>query len=89
MGGIMKRSKTIAAVAAGILAFSSMTATAGPLASSAPHSRTPAAIWAIFGCTGGVVAAALVANYVQKRQLTWNEAATCGLLFWFTPPKRP
>jgi len=85
----MKRSRTIAAVAAGMLAFSSLTATAGPLASTAPHSRVPVAVWAIFGCTGGVVVAALAANYAQRRQLTWNEAASCGLLFWFQPPRRP
>jgi len=44
-------------------------------------------VWAIFGCSGGIIFTALVAHVQQNRQLTWNEAATCGLLFWFTPPK--
>lgn len=89
-GSVMKRSRIIAAIAAGLLAFSSMTATAGnPVPLSTPHSHTPAGIWVIFGCAGGVVLAALAANYSQQRQLTWNEAASCGLLFWFQPPRRP
>ena len=85
----MKRNKMIAAAAAGLLMFSSVATMAGPLASSPHHTRTPAGIWAIFGCTGSVIIAALAANYAQKRQLTWNEAATCGLVYWLTPPKRP
>ena len=86
----MKKSGTIAVTAAVLLAFSSMAATAGKAVVIPPHSsHTPAAIWAIFGCSGGVVLAALTANYTQNRQLTWNEAASCGLLFWFTPPRRP
>ncbi len=86
----MKRYKTIAAVAAGMLAFSSVNVQAGPSVITHVKSHAPAAIWAVFGCTGGVVIAALAANYAQRRQLTWNEAASCGLLFWLTPPpKRP
>ena len=44
-------------------------------------------VWGIFGCTGGIVFTAMAANWQQHRQLTWNEAATCGLVYWFTPPK--
>jgi hypothetical protein len=85
----MKRSKVIAIAAAGLLAFSSMTATAGSPALPPTHANPPAGIWVIFGCAGGVVLAALAANYTQRRQLTWNEAATCGLLYWFTLQRRP
>lgn len=85
----MKGSGITAAVAAGLLAFSSLRADAGVHTPIAPHTHTPGAIWAVFGCTGGVIAAALAANYIQKRQLTWREAASCGLLFWLTPPRRP
>jgi hypothetical protein len=46
-------------------------------------------VWAIFGCSSGIIFAALVANYQQNRQLTPAEAASCGLLFWFAPPKNP
>jgi hypothetical protein len=45
-------------------------------------------VWGIFGCSSGIIFAAMVANWQQNRQLTAQEAATCGLLFWFTPPKR-
>lgn len=59
------------------------------LVSSMPRAtHTPVAIWAIFGCTGTLVASAFAANYVQHRQLTAYEAATCGIAFWLTPPKR-
>jgi hypothetical protein len=56
-------------------------------ASSPKPQHTPAAIWAVFGCTGSVVVAALTANYWQHRQLTPYEAATCGIAFWLTPPR--
>jgi hypothetical protein len=49
--------------------------------------HTPVAVWAVFGCTGSVVVAALAANYAQHRQLTPYEAATCGIAYWFTPPR--
>ena len=44
-------------------------------------------LWGIFGCSGGIIFAAMAANWQQNRQLTWNEAVTCGVLYWFTPPK--
>jgi len=31
--------------------------------------------------------AAFIANIQRKRQLTPAEAGTCGLLFWFVPPR--
>ena len=45
-------------------------------------------VWGIFGCSSGIILAAMAANWQQNRQLTANEAATCGILFWFTPPNR-
>lgn len=38
--------------------------------------------WLIFACAGGIITSALVANATQNRELTWNEAASCGLLYW-------
>jgi hypothetical protein len=46
------------------------------------------ALWPIFGCAGGIILAALAANYRDDRQLTTDEAWTCGLLFWFSQPKQ-
>ncbi len=58
------------------------------LVTATPKAKpTPAVIWVIFGCSGSLVASALVANYVQHRQLTAYEAATCGIAFWLTPQK--
>ncbi len=45
-------------------------------------------VWGVFGCSGGLIVTAIIANWQQHRQLTLNEAATCGVLYWFTPPKR-
>ena len=46
-------------------------------------------VWGIFGCSTGIIVAAMVANWRNKRQLTWNEAATCGLLYWFAMQNSP
>lgn len=46
-------------------------------------------VWTIIGCAGGVVFAALAANYRDGRELTANEAGSCGLLFLFSPPNNP
>ena len=55
---------------------------------SGPRAQaTPAAVWVIFGCTGSLMISALAANYVQHRQLTPYEAATCGIGYWFAPYK--
>jgi hypothetical protein len=42
--------------------------------------------WAIGGCVVDIFAAAAVAHWRDNRELTHQEAYTCGLLFWFEPP---
>jgi hypothetical protein len=42
--------------------------------------------WLIFACAGGIITSAMVANSTQNRELTWDEAASCGLLYWFNQP---
>jgi hypothetical protein len=85
----MRKSKIIAAILAASLALSPVIASAKP--ATVPGKQfglgPTGVLWGIFGCTGGIIFTALVANWQQNRQLTWNEAATCGLLFWFTPPR--
>lgn len=44
-------------------------------------------VWSVIGCAGGVVLAALAANYRDHRELTADEAASCGLLFLFSQPQ--
>jgi hypothetical protein len=86
----MKKSKIPAAVLAVTLAFSSPVAHAGN-GGGVPGltfgSGPTGWVWAIFGCSSGIILAAMVANFQQNRQLTAQEAWTCGLLFWFNPPK--
>jgi hypothetical protein len=42
--------------------------------------------WAFGSCVLDLFAAAAVANWRDNRQLTYQEAYTCGLLFWFEHP---
>lgn len=91
MGWVMARSKIIASLLAASIAFSSATAFAGPGVPTPGKTFGIGAtgwMWAIFGCSGGIIVAAVVKNYRFNRPLTANEAATCGFLFWFTPPKQ-
>jgi len=44
--------------------------------------------WPVFICAGGIIFAALAANYRDNRQLTAEEAWTCGALFLLSQPKQ-
>jgi hypothetical protein len=87
----VKKSKILAAILAASMVFSSTTAFAGIPVPKPPGftfgSGGTGWVWAIFGCSSGIILAAMVANFQQNRQLTAQEAWTCGLLFWFNPPK--
>jgi hypothetical protein len=85
----MKKSKILVAALAASLAFSSPIAYAGTVSPPGFTFGTGSTgwVWAIFGCSSGIILAAMVANFQQNRQLTAQEAWTCGLLFWFNPPK--
>jgi hypothetical protein len=87
----MRRSKILAVVLAATMAFSTATVNSG---TSSAHvipntsgSGTPVWFWIVFGCAGGIVFTAFVANWQQRRQLTAQEAATCGILYYFTVPR--
>ena len=85
----MKKSKILVAALAVSLAFSSSVAYAGAPTPGFKFGVGPTGwVWGIFGCSSGIILAAMVANFQQNRQLTAQEAWTCGLLFWFNPPKR-
>jgi hypothetical protein len=92
-GRAMGKSRILAAVLAASLAFSSTLAYAGvvgvppPIPGHTFGTGSTGWVWGIFGCSSGIILAAMVANFQQNRQLTANEAWTCGLLFWFNPPK--
>lgn len=45
--------------------------------------------WYAFGCPASIMLSAAVAGMKDNRELTYWEAYTCGLLYWFgkPPPK--
>jgi len=89
----MSTKKLIAAALTGSLAIGSFSTSAfavngtahvpGPIYGHGP-SYVP---WLIIGCAGGIILAALAANARDHRELTAPEAWSCGMLFWFSPPK--
>jgi hypothetical protein len=51
-----------------------------PAAPAAGHvGATP---WALMACPAFIVFTGAVANFKDNRQLTWWEAATCGMAYW-------
>jgi hypothetical protein len=52
----------------------------------APVSHVPAWFWAAFACPASIILSGIVANFKDNRQLTYAEAWTCGLLYWFGQP---
>jgi hypothetical protein len=83
----MCKLKIAVAILAAVFAFAPMQAhafvpTPPPVAAS---SAAPVVPWLIFGCAGGIIFAAMIANG-QGRPLTAAEASTCGLLFLLNPP---
>jgi hypothetical protein len=50
------------------------------------HGYIPAWFWAAFACPASIIFAGAVANFRDNRQLTYAEAWTCGLLYWFGRP---
>src|SRR5690348_15831155 len=50
------------------------------------HSHTPVWPGVVIGCAASIVLSALVANFRDNRQLTTQEASSCGLLYWIPLP---
>jgi hypothetical protein len=53
---------------------------------AAPAGHVGATPWALMACPAFIVFTGAVANFKDNRQLTWWEAATCGLAYWFWMP---
>jgi hypothetical protein len=47
------------------------------------HGAPPAWFWAAFACPASIILSGIVANFRDNRQLTYPEAWSCGLLYWF------
>lgn len=75
-----------ASLLAGTLALSAAPANAAacvrcaPVAGGGVHSST---VYWILACPAGVVTSAMVKNWRRHKELTAQEAWTCGLLYWW------
>jgi hypothetical protein len=93
----MRKFKLIAATLAVLVGLSSVTSPASAHYYYHHHHKkvmklghgggNAAVVWSIIGCAGGVVLAALAANYRDHRELTAEEAWSCGVLFLFSQPR--
>lgn len=65
------------------LAFSNTSVQAGPLALTVPASSSSGVgAFGLIGCVSSIILAAVDAGRKFNRELTAQEAATCGLLYW-------
>jgi hypothetical protein len=85
----MRRFAILAAAAIAALVLSPAALNAGvakkmippPVPATVGHvGATP---WILMACPALIVASGVVANFKDNRQLTYWEAVTCGLLYWF------
>jgi hypothetical protein len=53
---------------------------------AAPAGHIGATPWALMACPALIVFTGAVANFKDNRQLTYWEAWTCGLAYWFWLP---
>jgi hypothetical protein len=51
---------------------------------AAPAGHVGATPWALMACPALIIITGGVANFKDNRQLTWSEAATCGLAYWWS-----
>jgi len=54
-----------------------------PPPAAAPVGHVGALPWVLMACPASIVLSGVVANFKDNRQLTYWEAWTCGLLYWF------
>ena len=60
---------------------------ATPIHPAAPTSHVITGwFWGLFACPASIIVAGAVTNFRDNRQLTYWEAWTCGLAFWFARP---
>jgi hypothetical protein len=52
------------------------------------HGSHNVAPWLVIGCAGGIILAAFAANHRDGRELTAEEAWSCGTLFLFSRPRQ-
>lgn len=88
----MMTKKLITAVLAGSLVIGGFSTSAFanpplPVPVHVPGHGAPVVPWLIIGCAGGIILAAMAANARDNRELTTEEAWSCGTLFLLSQPK--
>jgi hypothetical protein len=56
----------------------------GPKGGGGHHGFGNTVVWTVIACAGTTVTAALAANYTHHRELTAEEAQSCGILYFFS-----
>src|SRR5215470_1657724 len=85
----MRRVIIVAATLIAVLSLSLTTLEAGvkkilpPPAAAQTAGHVGALPWALMACPALIVVSGVVANFKDNWQLTYWEAWTCGLLYWF------
>jgi hypothetical protein len=80
----MIRSKLAVVAVAVTLAFSSINANAAIVATPAAAGSAGVGTFGLVGCVAGIMLAAVNKGNMGKGQLTGQEAASCGLLYWLS-----
>jgi hypothetical protein len=79
----MKKSKFVAVAFAAAIALSPVESFAQEVARVPGHVMGGSTPWWIFVCPTGIVTAAVVKNARRHKELTAQEAWTCGFLYWW------
>lgn len=80
----MFRSKLAAVVISTTLAFSSINANAAIVVTPAAAGSPGVGTFGLVGCVASIMLAAVNKGNMGKGQLTGQEAASCGLLYWLS-----
>src|SRR5437879_3696692 len=94
LGGRAMRRLIIAAAALIAVSFLPTNLYAGKVIPPIVHPAAPAGHvgatpWALMACPALIVFTGVVANFKDNRQLTWWEAASCGLAYWWYQMNAP
>jgi hypothetical protein len=88
----MKSSRSVALALAACLAATSVAhggmviyVPKGKHTAGGGSGSSPWPVWVIMGCASSIILAAMVAYRTQGRELSSNEAVTCGLAYWLRP----
>jgi hypothetical protein len=79
----MRKSKFATVALATVIALCPIPSLAGNVRPPAGHVMGGSTPWWIFICPADIVAAAMAKNWRRHRELTTQEAWSCGILYWW------